>query len=325
MVFYLHIAMPNSTDSANDRAMDKKEIQRYFMTTLKENTEMSPAVAAIRTLLAYLSRDTAETMSELRKNLLHAIECLCLTDSFITGTSISSGCDLFLRFITLTALDHSDFDECKKIMLHRGEVYLETVDSSRAKIAKLFRPFIRDGAIVLVHSRSRVVLQALVQARTHGKRFEVFVTEGGSDKTGVEMQKSLTEVGIPATVIIDAAVGYIMEKVDVVLLGAEGVVESGGIINKIGSFSTAIAAKEHNKPVFVLAESFKFVRLYPLNQRDIPDKFKYSQATLLRHNDLSKEHPQSDYTPPSFITLLFTDLGILTPSAVSDELIKLYM
>ena len=33
--------------------------------------------------------------------------------------------------------------------------------------------------------------------------------------------------------------------------------------------------------------------------------------------DLTKEHPQVDYTPPSYITLLFTDLGILTPSAVT--------
>lgn len=31
-----------------------------------------------------------------------------------------------------------------------------------------------------------------------------------------------------------------------------------------------------------------------------------------------------DYTPPNFLKLLFTDLGILTPAAVSDELIKLY-
>ena len=33
--------------------------------------------------------------------------------------------------------------------------------------------------------------------------------------------------------ILDAAVGYVMEKVDMVLCGAEGVVESGGIINKV--------------------------------------------------------------------------------------------
>ena len=34
--------------------------------------------------------------------------------------------------------------------------------------------------------------------------------------------------------------------------------------------------------------------------------------------------PAVDYTPPEYITLLFTDLGVLTPSAVSDELIRLY-
>ena len=41
--------------------------------------------------------------------------------------------------------------------------------------------------------------------------------------------------------------------------------------------------------------------------------------------DLRKQHPLVDYTPPQYISLLFTDLGILTPSAVSDELIKLYL
>ena len=36
------------------------------------------------------------------------------------------------------------------------------------------------------------------------------------------------------------------------------------------------------------------------------------------------EKHNNDYTPPEYITLLFTEIGILTPSAVSDELIKLY-
>ncbi len=31
-----------------------------------------------------------------------------------------------------------------------------------------------------------------------------------------------------------------------------------------------------------------------------------------------------DYTPPNLITLLFTDVGIFTPSAVSDELIQIF-
>jgi len=41
-------------------------------------------------------------------------------------------------------------------------------------------------------------------------------------------------------------------------------------------------------------------------------------------NNLRAEKPSRDYTPPRYITLLFTDLGVLTPSAVSDELIKLF-
>lgn len=36
----------------------------------------------------------------------------------------------------------------------------------------------------------------------------------------------------------------------------------------------ALCAKEMHKPFYVLAESFKFVRLYPLNQRDLPQELK---------------------------------------------------
>ncbi len=35
--------------------------------------------------------------------------------------------------------------------------------------------------------------------------------------------------------------------------------------------------------------------------------------------------PSRDYTPPLYIGLLVTDLGVLTPAAVSDELIQLYL
>ena len=52
---------------------------------------------------------------------------------------------------------------------------------------------------------------------------------------------------------------------------------------------------------------------------------QYKAHTLKTAEDLDKEHPMIDYTPPSLITLLFTDLGVLTPSAISDELIKIYL
>ena len=63
------------------------------------------------------------------------------------------------------------------------------------------------------------------------------------------------------------------------LLGAEAVVESGGIINKVGTFQMAVMAKAMNKPVYVAAESFKFLREYPLKQTEVANKFKYFDNT----------------------------------------------
>nr|XP_021140116.1 translation initiation factor eIF-2B subunit alpha [Columba livia] len=263
-----------------------------------------------------------ETIQGLRSSLRAAIDTLSRVDSSV---AVSSGGELFLRFISLTSLEYSDYSKCKEIMIERGEIFLTKVSASRNKIARLCHPFIRDGARILTHAYSRVVLRVLQAAVESKKRFSVYVTESQPDQAGQKMAKALRKLNIPVTVILDAAVGYIMEKVDLVLVGAEGVVESGGIINKIGTNQIAVCAKAQNKPFYVVAESFKFVRLFPLNQQDVPDKFKYKADTLKTSQNLTEEHPWIDYTSPSLITLLFTDLGVLTPSAVSDELIKLYL
>ncbi|XP_033747563.1 translation initiation factor eIF-2B subunit alpha-like [Pecten maximus] len=302
--------------------MDRDGILSYFSNLVHADPDMSAAVAAIKTLLHFLEVNKVDTLAEMRDRMKDAILTLTETDS--STTSISSAGELFLRFITLATLEHSTIQECQRILVKRGNLFLQKVSDSRQKIARQAHPFIRDGATILTHSKSRVVLQVLKEAAEAKKRFNVFITESLPDNSGREVSKELTDMGIPTTVVLDAAVGYVMEKVDMVLVGAEGVVESGGIINKIGTYTLAISAKAMNKPVYVVAESFKFTRLFPLNQHDVPNQFKYHASTLRTTTDLSKEHPLVDYTPPSYITLLFTDLGVLTPSAISDELIKLY-
>ena len=48
-----------------------------------------------------------------------------------------------------------------------------------------------------------------------------------------------------------------MERVDIVLLGAEAVVESGGVVSAMGSYGIAIAAHVHKIPFYIICESFK--------------------------------------------------------------------
>lgn len=303
--------------------MKKEEVQEIFLKILREEQDVSVGVAAIKTLLTVIEKYKVATVRELDLNLQLAVDAMRHCDQPVTA--ISSGCELFMRFITLAKLDVKSFEECEQIMLQRGQIFLDTLLEARGKVAKQALAFITDGSKILTHSRSRVVLQAMLEAAKENIRFQVFVTMSAPDNTGVQMHKELVDAGIDATLILDAAVGYIMEQVSAVMLGAEGVTENGGIINKIGTYSIGMAAYELKKPVCVLTESFKFSRIYPLNEQDLPNEFKYLSSVLKSAKDLSKEHPLVDYTPPSYITLLFTDIGILTPSAVSDELIKLYL
>lgn len=304
--------------------MEPEEIVRCFSETLQNDPSISEAVAAVQTLLEVIQRSNAGLLSELDTELKAAIEKLTSSDRESQITAVTSGCKLFLRFITLCKLEE-DFSIIKKSLLERGQQFLRNASVARSKIARLGNPFITDGVTVLTHSRSRVVLQLLTEAAKTNKWFKVYVTESLPDRAGDRMCKDLREADIDAVLILDSAVGYVMEKIDLVLVGAEGVVESGGIINKIGTCTMAICAKEMHKPVYAVAESFKFTRIFPLNQDDVPREFKYRTSKLTGDADLTREHPMVDYTPPAYLTLLFTDLGILTPSAVSDELIKLYL
>ena len=87
-------------------------------------------------------------------------------------------------------------------------------------------------------------------------------------------------------------------------------------------------AKSLKKPFYVAVESYKFARMYPFNQRDVAEAFSVPPNSIESEKAKSKftmyNHPTVDFTPAEYISLLFTDLGVLTPAAVSDELIKLY-
>lgn len=54
----------------------------------------------------------------------------------------------------------------------------------------------------------------------------------------IQTAKIYADAGIPTKIILDNAVGAVMESVDMVLVGAEGVMENGGIVNKVAKYLT---------------------------------------------------------------------------------------
>lgn len=290
----------------------------------RKQPDLAEAVAAIRSLAAVIRSSQATTMMELEIELKKASDSLKSWDT--TSISLTAGCDLFMRYVTRTsALEYEDFKSAKSRLIERAEKFGEISCKARRIIAMLSQDFIFDGCTILVHGFSRVVMEVLKLAAQNKKLFRVFCTEGRPDRTGLRLSNELAKLDVPVKLLIDSAVAYTMDEVDMVLVGADGVVESGGIINMMGTYQIALVAHSMNKPVYVAAESYKFARLYPLDQKDMAPALRPIDFGVPIPSKVEVEKSARDYTPPQYLTLLFTDLGVLSPSVVSDELIQLYL
>ncbi|KAL0946929.1 hypothetical protein HGRIS_013089 [Hohenbuehelia grisea] len=325
-----------------------------------KNEELSVPLAAILTLVELIEASRAGTMFELVKELNDGAETL--KKRLSNPISLNAGCELFIAFVTLFPHDSDSFAGLKTELVQQGKRYAAEGLTYRKKIAELCLGFIKDDSVILTHSYSRVVVQTLVRAHQQ-KRISVYVTEARPHSLGTKTYEALTAAGIPCTVVLDSAVAYVMEKVDMVLVGSEAIVESGGLINAVGSNQIAIIAKSANKPFYALAESFKFHRLFPLSQYDLPShkpdilsfrhpKWRQSRTglseqpnkadsqtagspalgrgaqttapTSITQEEIFQCNPDVDYTRPDLISLVFSDVGSLTPEGVSQYLVGMF-
>lgn len=335
---------------------DGFDIWTTYQSILKDE-EISTPLAAILALTELVQRSDAGTMFELVKALNDGAKVL--NERTPNPISLNAGCELFIAFVTLFPHDSDSFSDLKKELVKQGQKYASEALTYRQKIAQLTLEFIKDDSIILTHSYSRVVMKTLLCAHEK-KRISVYVTEARPRGLGLRTYEELTAAGIPCTVVLDSAVSYVMNKVDFVLVGSEAVVESGGLINAVGSNQIAIIAKAANVPFYALAESYKFHRLFPLSQYDLPthkpnilsfpltatttpyptdsvsldnqqvstaeqnaSTLTHSQTRYMTQEQIAR-NPDVDYTRPDLITLVFSDVGSLTPEGVSQYLVGMF-
>lgn len=281
--------------SSSNASRDEFDIISCYHSLLSSDSELPFPIAAIFALSELVSKSKAATTSELMENIRSASQRL--KASLENPVPATAGLDLFTRFVVTKSWDTGDDFEAHKASLAAlaHEFAVHTVPSCREKICELVLPFIKDDSVVLTHSYSRVVMQALkFAALNQRKRISVYVTESRPHGLGLKTYRQLMRYGIPCTVILDSAVAYTMPKVDLVLTGAEGVVESGGFLNAVGTYGMAIIAKACNKPFFALAESFKFLRMFPLSQYDLPTNNSNRNLLAFPDLDTASTHPEKD-------------------------------
>ncbi|KAK2766871.1 translation initiation factor eIF-2B subunit alpha [Arachnomyces sp. PD_36] len=361
------------------------DIVETYNDLLRSDPDLTMPIAAIEALVLLLTHSPSSTISE-TLDLLETSTSY-LKRSIPNPIALSAGTDLFQRYL-ITTLQRpgqlgpaGDFNAIRAHLLSNGRLFIKRAKESRDKIASFGRGFVRDGSTVLTNGGSRVVgalLQKAADERSGGGqsavRFKViYVLPGRDGRTtepeGMDTVRALRSKGVPVATIPESAVAYSLGKADIVIVGAEGVVENGGIISRMGTYQIGLLANAMGKPFYCVAESHKFVRLYPLSQYDLPinqqvvnfkteEDIKKDKDTESKditgeksqesQNGASKdgkpEHMNDllngaspersavgsyrvdtvDFTPPHLISALITESGVLTPSAVSEELIKIW-
>ncbi|HEY7354107.1 MAG TPA: S-methyl-5-thioribose-1-phosphate isomerase [Terriglobales bacterium] len=159
------------------------------------------------------------------------------------------------------------------------------------------------------------VIRAAVE---RGNKIHVYADETrpflqGSRLTAWELMKD----GIPTTVISDNMSGAMMRqgKVGAVIVGADRIAANGDVANKIGTYTVAVLAKEHNIPFYVAAPISTVDLATPDGSR-IP--IEQRSATEVTHiagkaiapDGIQVENPAFDVTPAKYVTAIVTERGI---------------
>jgi translation initiation factor eIF-2B subunit delta len=114
------------------------------------------------------------------------------------------------------------------------------------------------GAWIATLSMSGMVLEALRELRRRGRAPRVLLAESRPKLEGRVMAAALAAEGIPVWLVADAALPMLVQQAAAVWLGADAVTELG-VLNKVGSYTLALAAREHGVAVHAIATRRKLV------------------------------------------------------------------
>ena len=274
-------------------ATEKEELMEYLQSAKKILFETRPTAINLAWGLEKIMQvaKQAPTVDAIRNNVVEEAKKMAEEDIQINMSMGKNGSELF-----------SDNDT---IMTHCNAGALATVGYGTA-------------------------LGVIRATKDSGKNIKVIATETrpvqqGSRLTAFELKHD----GIDVSLIPDTAVGYTMANnlVNKIVVGADRILRTGHVYNKIGTYQVATMAKQHNIPFYVAAPLSTFdMKSNP--QDVIIEQRKASEVTGIGDkktapDGISVINPAFDMTPPELISGIITEKGIAKPS-FEDSIKKLF-
>ena len=223
----------------------------------------------------------------------------------------------------------SSVAQLKQLLLDQARAIRDEDAATCRAIGQHGLALIKAGARILTHCNAGslataeygTALAPLYSAHEKGIEFSVYADETrpllqGSRLTAWE----LAQAGIDVTVICDSVAGHLMSlgRVDLVITGADRIAANGDAANKIGTYSLACLARQHNVPFYIAAPASTFDlaipdgSCIPIEQREAREVTNgFGRATAPK--DVKVYSPAFDVTPAQFITAIITEFGLIQP------------
>jgi ribose 1,5-bisphosphate isomerase len=289
-----------------------------FKQTLKKikNLEIQSARNVAKEGLKALAKEMESSQANSTSSFLKQLEKKSsqLASVRVTEPALRNG----LRRIHHSARNSSNVKQAKQNIQQSVRDYVKEMENARQSIQEIGQKRIRNDDVILTHCHSTTVMGIFKKAWENGKKFEVICTETRPKLQGRKTARELVGMGVPTTMIVDSAVGTVVNDCDLFIAGADAVTSDGFIINKIGTSVIALAAKQAGTKTSCTCSTFKFDpdtltgEWEPIEQRDSKEIWEKPPKGLKIKN------PAFDFTHPSLIDFLICEEGVINPQQASD-------
>jgi translation initiation factor 2B subunit (eIF-2B alpha/beta/delta family) len=220
---------------ARDRTSGSGSVGRGFLEALERwvAVDRSADARALRAALLTWLRDAQAAQPSMA--LVHQFAARALA---VADTAVERGdrpADLRAHLAASCTAERRDLEQA---VADAANVAAQLVTANEPWIATL--------------SASDGVLASLLALQRAGRQPRVMLAEARPRFEGRDTARALAAAGIETWIVADAALPLLISQASAVWLGADAVTEQG-VINKIGSYTAALAAREHGVPAWAIA------------------------------------------------------------------------
>ena len=228
--------------------------------------------------------------------------------------------------------------EIKDAVIVKAKQMAEEDINTNKRMGKNGAELFQDNDTIMTHCNAGALatvgygtaLGVIRATKESGKNIKVIATETrpvqqGSRLTAFELKHD----GIAVSLIPDTAVGYTIANglVNKIVVGADRILRTGHVYNKIGTYQIATMAKQHNIPFYVAAPLSTF-DLESRPENVIIEQRKASEVTGIGDKKTAPDgidviNPAFDMTPPELISGIITENGVAKPP-YEDSIKKLF-